>query len=107
MTDLLEKFADTANFRFSTNPIVSKSKKKCIAFCREGKQCHLVTTNITLNGAKLPWVQKYKYLGSIVTNKDDCLEADMICKRGTFISNTHKLIQEFRWVGVRNLHIIQ
>ena len=39
----------------------------------------------------------------IITNDDDILEKDMNIKKGIFITNNHRLIQEFRWVGSRNL----
>ena len=106
MTKILETFTNLVKIKFSTNENIAKSKTKCMAHLRKHKVRHLGSANlreIILNGAELPWVSSYKYLGSVITNDDDILEKDMNIKKGIFISNNHRLIQEFRWVGSRNL----
>ena len=49
-----------------------------------------------LNEKPLPWLSKYKYLGTIITNDDDILGRDRKAKRATYISNTYQLIH---WVS--------
>ena len=57
-----------------------------------------------LNNQLLPWVDKVKYLGTIICNKKNKLEDDMIAKRATYIYNVLNIIQEFKWAhpGVKN-----
>ena len=97
MVTSLESFAVNANITFSTNIDTMKSKTKCMFVSADAKQRHLVP--IILNERELPWTDTYKYLGTTISNKDDRLSSDINIKRGTFISNTYQLVQEFRWAG--------
>ena len=100
----LEKFAVNANITFSTNEDVKKSKTKCMIFSStrslRSPKCMI------LNKRKLPWVESFNYLGTLITNEDEILNNDMKQKQSTYIANTYQLLQEFRWMGSRILNNI-
>ena len=90
-----EKYAEEHNIMFSTNDIIAKSKTKASVFGlgRGVDPDH----HLVLNNKALPWVDKAKYLGSIISNGDSPLLDDMKSKRARYIDNVHSLSQEFAW----------
>ena len=89
MIRMLERFAMNVNITFSTNVVLEKSKTKCMVFHCNSKQHHLVS--LKLNGNNLPFTDKYKYLGTQITNSSTILLDDMNAKRGMYINNTYNL----------------
>ena len=65
----------------------------CIAFKCKDKDS---LASVTLNGVPLPWKSKVNHLGYNLTS--DCSSAtDVLEKRGSFITNTYNLNQEFHF----------
>ena len=58
-----EEYANSHGLIFSTNPIVHKSKTKCMAFLR--RNSNVTLRQMKLNGHTLPWVDQCKHLGNI------------------------------------------
>ena len=95
MLDTCESYAEVHNFVFSTDPVPSKSKTKCIFFCGlVGKIKY--PDPVQLYGKDLPWVERADHLGhtlSQVTN----MEQDCTRGRSRFINNTVELREELRF----------
>jgi hypothetical protein len=53
--------------QFSTDPVPSKSKSKCLFFSRERAAGDI--EEVLLNGDKLPWVSTAKHLGNHLSSK--------------------------------------
>ena len=87
MIQVCEVYATEHNLVFSTDPVPSKSKSKCIYFCgRLGRRVRYPDP-LQLDGEDLPWVETAEHLGHTLhqlTSMDkDCQRA-----RGKFISKT-------------------
>ena len=52
------------SLKFSTNPVIEKSKTKCIIFNKENLNTDIILP-IILNGQQLPYVSEIKHLGNI------------------------------------------
>ena len=77
----MEVFAEESNIMFSTNPIPSKSKSKCIFVV--GKRNNLVKpAPLMLCGRELPFVAQADHLGNVLTERGD-MEQDALVKRAT------------------------
>ena len=95
MLDIASEYARSHDITFSTNEIIAKSKTKAMVFSNEKKKG--IPANLMLNGKPLPWVNVYKYLGTMVTNELEMLEYDIGVKRAKYVENANALLQEFRW----------
>ena len=95
MLDITSEYARSHDITFSTNEIIAKSKTKAMVFSNEKKKG--IPANLMLNGKPLPWVNVYKYLGTMVTNELEMLEYDIGVKRAKYVENANALLQEFRW----------
>ena len=95
MLHTCESYAEVHNLLFSTNPVPSKSKTKCIYFCGLAGKVRYPDP-VQLYGKDLPWVERADHLGhtlSQVTN----MEQDGNRARGRFINNTVELREELRF----------
>ena len=88
---ICEKYAETHNLKFSTDPNPSKCKTKCLAFLRKDR----ILKQVELCGNTLPWVTSGKHLGNTVENKINGMKMDLKNKRAAYISKNNKIIQEF------------
>ena len=85
MLKVCEDFAASHSMQFSTDPLPSKSKTKCMFFSRERSSEKI--DKVVLNGDMLPWVTTAKHLGNHLSSKLNlaffCPESrtDMLCKR--------------------------
>ena len=99
MLTVCEQWAKKHSMQFSTDPIPSKSKSKCLFFSRN-RSVNKVE-NLVLNGNKLPWVSSAKHLGNHLSTKIDFsfaipdMSSDLRSKRGIFFNKVHELIQQF------------
>ena len=59
---ICEDFAALHSMQFSSNPVPSKSKSKCLFFSRRRSSDEI--ENVVLNGDKLSWVTTAKHLGN-------------------------------------------
>ena len=93
MLDCCEKYAAEHNLKFSTDPVPSKSKSKCIYFC--GKLTRLAKPDpLTLLGEELPWVANADHLGHVL-DQSCTMDKDAQVKRARFIDRTVGLRESF------------
>ena len=93
MLDTCQEYAANHNLKFSTDPNPSKCKTKTMAFLKSERRL----PNLTLCGNPLPWTDKCKHLGTIITNKIDGCEEDMRIKNAIYIEKNSELNQEFHF----------
>ena len=79
MLNICEVYALEHNLVFSTDPVPSKSKTKCIYFCgRQGRRVKY-PAKLRLDGKDLPWVEVADHLGHTLhqrcTMEKDCQRA--------------------------------
>ena len=93
----MEAFAKESNIVFSTDPVPSKSKTKCISVV--GKKSNLVKPSpLRLSGHTLPFVSQADHLGNILTEKGD-MEQDVSVKRARFIQSSTEIRELFKWAA--------
>ena len=88
-----EEYAGTHNLKFSTDPNPTKCKTKLMAFLRKQR----TLPNLTLCGNPLPWVDKIKHLGNMVSNVIDGGQLDMKVKNARYIEKNNSLCQELHF----------
>ena len=93
----LEEFASENNISFSTDPIPSKSKSKCLYVV--GKKQRLVDpAPLTLCGRELPWVRQADHLGNTLTVQGT-MEQDASIKRAQFINSSVQIRELFKFAA--------
>ena len=95
MLYVCEEYANEHNLEFSTDPVPSKSKSKCIFFCgRSGKVAY--PAPVKLNGQELPWVVSAEHLGHTL---DQLTNMDNDCKRARskFIARSSEIRDQLRF----------
>ena len=103
MLKVCEDFAASHSMQFSTDPVPSKSKTKCMFFSRERPA--VVIENVVLNGDKLPWVTTAKHLGNHLSSNINfaffCPETktDLLCKRAILFDKVHQIMQQFGYLA--------
>ena len=88
-----QEFAATHNLKFSTDPIPSKCKTKCMAFLKQER----ALPSVVLCGNPLPWVDRLMHLGNLVSNRIDGCQADMNLKIARYIDKNCSICQEFNF----------
>ena len=91
MLNTCQAYAAVHNLKFSTDINPAKCKTKTLAFLKTNR----VLPNLTLCGNPLPWTDKCKHLGTIITNRIDGCEEDMRVKNAKYIGKNIELNQEF------------
>ena len=91
LVNICETHANDNDLMFSTDPIPSKSKTKCIAF-PHGASADM--PSIILNGDKLPWVERAVHIGNTL-HCSGRMDQDIREKRAVFINRCMELNQEF------------
>ena len=93
MLVVCQNYAREHNLVFSTDPLPSKSKTKCMYFCGRNGQVNYPAP-VYLEGEPLPWVEHAEHLGHTlhqsVTMDKDCIRA-----RAKFIDKSVDVRQEF------------
>ena len=85
MLKTCEEFARVNNLMFSTDPVPSRSKTKCLFMC--GKTSVRYPVPLQLNGVNLPWVTSATHLGHHL-HQSCSMEYDTDVKRASFIEST-------------------
>ena len=67
MLKICEDFAASHSMKFSTDPVPSKSKSKCLFFSRSRSSDEI--ENVVPNGDKLPWFATARHHGNHLTSK--------------------------------------
>ena len=93
MISTCEEYASRHNLKFSTDPLPSKCKTKCMAFLKTQR----VLPQMMLNGNPLPWVESLVHLGVRVTNKIDGCQQDIREKIARYVDKCCNLNQEFHF----------
>ena len=102
MLKICEDFATSHSMEFSTDPVPSKSKSKCLFFSRNRSADDV--ENVLLNGDKLPWVTSAKHLGNLLSSKLNlslfCPEtkSDLLSKRAILFDKVHQVMQQFGYL---------
>ena len=84
---------------FSTDPLPSKSKTKCMLFSRDKSADQVL--NVRLNGDNLPLVSTAKHLGNHLSSKLNFsptspeTKTDLLCKRAILFDKIHQVQQQF------------
>ena len=82
----IEDFAAEYNITFSTDPVPSKSKTKCLFIV--GNRRHLrKPASLVLCGRELPYVRQAEHLGNMLT-EEGTMEQDTVMKRARFIQSS-------------------
>ena len=93
----LEEFASENNITFSTDPVPSKSKSKCLHVV--GRRHRLADpAPLTLCGRELPWVSQADHLGNTLTVQGN-MEQDASVKRAQFINSSVKIREMFKFAA--------
>ena len=93
----MEEFAKESNIMFSTNPVASKSKSKCIYVV--GKRTNLgKPAPLLLCGQELPFVGQADHLGNVLTKKGN-MDQDAKIKKAKFIQSAVETTGMFRWAA--------
>ena len=99
MLKICEDFAASHSMLFSTDPLPSKSKTKCMLFSRDKSADQVL--NVRLNGDNLPWVSTAKHLGNHLSSKLNFsptspeTKTDLLCKRAILFDKIHQVQQQF------------
>ena len=102
MLKICEDFASSHSMQFSTDPVPSKSKSKCLFFSRERSAADI--DEVLLNGDKLPWVSTAKHLGNHLSSKLNLsffspeTRTDLLCKRAILFEKVHEVMQQFGYL---------
>ena len=105
MLKVCEAFSYEHSMQFSTDPDPRKSKTKCQYFSLTNKKS--LPSKVMLNGDSLPWVEKAKHLGNVlsttINSKIGCMNTnqDLLVKRATFFDRVHSLQQEYGYASPR------
>ena len=92
MLKICESYAADHNLIFSTDPVPSKSKTKCMYFCgRPGKVRY--PEPVQLEGKDLPWVESADHLGHTLHQKTN-MEKDCQRARARFIAKTVEIREQ-------------
>ena len=93
----LENFAADSNITFSTDPIPSKSKSKCM-YVVGTKRNMEKPAPLVLCGRCLPWVDQVEHLGNILTSQGD-MEQDASVKRAKLITTSTEIRELFKFAA--------
>ena len=92
MLSICQQYGQDHNLVFSTDPVPSLSKTKCVYFCgRSGKVKY--PDPVQLDGKDLPWVESADHLGHVLHQKTS-MEKDCRRTRGKFISKTVEIREQ-------------
>ena len=99
MLKICEEFAISHSMEFSTDPIPSKSKTKCLFFSK--LRTLNIIKNVKLNGNELPWVNSAKHLGNYLSTQLSYaplapeMSTDLRCKRAMVFDSVNQVKQKF------------
>ena len=93
----LEDFAADSNITFSTDPMPSKSKSKCM-YVVGNKRNLEKPAPLALCGRFLPWVEKVEHLGNILTSQGN-MDQDAAVKRAKLITTSTEIRELFKFAA--------
>ena len=103
MINVCESYAIEHNLEFSTDPVPTKSKSKCIYFC--GRLSRVIYPDpLELAGKKLPWVLSADHLGHTLSQKTN-MEKDCQRARAKFIAKSTEVREALRFA--QPLHVLR
>ena len=91
MLNTCEGYAASHNLKFSTDEDPEKCKTKLMAFLKKSRDL----PSLLLCGTALPWVNKVKHLGNIISNTMDGCQMDMKIKSARYVDKSNTICQEF------------
>ena len=102
MLKICEDFSSEHSMLFSTDPVPTKSKTKCMLFSRYKSEDQVERLN--LNGDSLPWVKTAKHLGNHLSSRLNKFpyspetKTDLLCKRAILFDKVHQIQQQFGYL---------
>ena len=103
MLNVCQSYAIEHNLEFSTDPVPTKSKSKCIYFC--GRLSRVTYPDpLELAGKKLPWVLSADHLGHTLSQKTN-MEKDCQRARAKFIAKSTEVREALRFA--QPLHVLR
>ena len=101
MVQVCQNYGEEHNLVFSTDPLPSLSKTKCVYFCgRPGKVKY--PDPVQLDGKDLPWVESADHLGHTLHQKTS-MEKDCQRARGKFISKTLEIREQLSFANPQQI----
>ena len=94
MLKVCEVYASSHNLCFSTDPMPSKSKTKCIFMCGYGNP--VLPVPLRLSGQDLPWVEHGTHLGHELHQLGN-MDMDISMKRAEFIESSVQIRETFNF----------
>ena len=106
MVSTCEKYGQQHNLVFSTDPVPSRSKTKCILFC--GRANNLSYPDpVRLDGKDLPWVAHADHLGHTL-HQSVKMDSDCTRARAKFIDKAVEVKGQFSFAHPRQqVHMVQ
>ena len=97
----IEKFAEESNIVFSTDPIPSKSKTKCLYVVGNKKRMSKPAP-LRLCGRELPFVKQVEHLGNTLT-EEGTMDQDTTVKRARFIQSSCEIREVFKFAAPQEI----
>ena len=92
MLTICQSYAEDHNLVFSTDPVPSKSKTKCMIFCGKAGRVQYPDP-VKLDGKDLPWVESADHLGHVL-HQETSMDRDSKRARARFIDRTVEIREE-------------
>ena len=92
MLNVCETYAESHNLQYSTNPVPTMSKSKCLFMC--GSLEKVYPKPLTLFGRSLPWVEHGTHLGHEF-HQSCSMDMDITKKRADFIETAVQIKETF------------
>ena len=107
MLQICEIYAADHNLVFSTDPVPSHSKTKCIYFCgRQGKKVRYPEP-LKLDGKDLPWVEEAEHLGHVL-HQTCSMDKDCQRAKNSYIAKSMDILEDLRFATpVQQLRAVQ
>ena len=107
MLQICEIYAADHNLVFSTDPVPSQSKTKCIYFCgRQGKKVRYPEP-LKLDGKDLPWVEEAEHLGHVL-HQTCSMDKDCQRAKNSYIAKSMDILEDLRFATpVQQLRAVQ
>ena len=101
MVQVCQKYGEDHNLVFSTDPVPSLSKTKCVYFCgRPGKVMY--PDPVQLDGKDLPWVESADHLGHTL-HQMTSMEKDCQRARDKYINKTVEIREQLSFANPQQI----
>ena len=95
MVNVCKKYGDQHNMVFSTDPVPSKSKTKCMVICGKDRVTSYPAP-VKLGGQELPWVETALHLGHTL-HQNGRMHQDARIRRAIFIDRSVEIREQLHY----------